>query len=155
MHPSPAVGAAAEETLTVDKKSFDPYEQAITRLALLRENKKLSATEAALITEAKGFEDVLRAVQDAQIRHVQEREAVNKFLFATSGAVLVRLDRFSKAIDMMVQSTKIAALLWGSMRFIITVGNLSLPSFLQPWLTVLILRSGETFLKLSKCLSIP
>lgn len=121
MQPSPKAEASADQPHTANEKLFDPYEQAITRLTLLRANKKLSSDESDLITHAEGFEDVLRAVQDAQIRHVQERKAVDRFLSVISGAVLLRLERFSKAIDMMVQSTKVAALLWGSMRFIMTV----------------------------------
>jgi hypothetical protein len=78
---------------------------------------------------ATSFDDVLQEAQSSQLKNELERKAVDRFVSRISKTVLLRLEKFDKAIDVIVQSTKIAALLWGSMRFMLTVSS---PSILSP-----------------------
>lgn len=101
--------------------SFDPYKAAIARLTALKAKNKLSEADVNLITRASSVEDVLQEVQTAQLRNESERKAIDRFVIRISKPLVLRLERFGKALDIMTQSTKTAALLWGSLRFMIAV----------------------------------
>jgi hypothetical protein len=106
---------------SVQPTSFDPYGKAIDRLTSLKLKKRISAAEFDLITSASSFHDVLHEVQSSKLKSEMERNAVDRFVSRVSSALLLRLDRFAMAMDLLAQSNSIATLLWGSMRFILVV----------------------------------
>lgn len=93
------------------RTAFNVYAEAVEHLSTLRTKNKLSNAEFDLLTTATGFDDVVQLVLSTQLRTAQERDAVHQFIGRTTKAVVMRLERFTKAIDMMVQSTKVAGII--------------------------------------------
>jgi hypothetical protein len=103
------------------RTAFNVYAEAVEHLSTLRTKNKLSNAEFDLLTTATGFDDVVQLVLSTQLRTAQERDAVGRFIERTTKAVVMRLERFTKAIDMMVQSTKVAGIIWGAFKFLLLV----------------------------------
>jgi len=113
-----AVPSSSNSSVVV---AFDPYKHAIQQLEALQAEKKLSIDELQLIQSTPSFDLVVEAVRAAQVKSESERHAVEKFLSSTTHEVLLRLERFAGAINVMAQASEVAALVWGSLRFLVIV----------------------------------
>jgi hypothetical protein len=116
--------ASASAGSSVTPADFSPYKQAIAQLEALRAKKRVPDDALDLIKCGSSFSDVLEAVRTTKVKTEAERSAVHKFLASISEQVILRLDRFGRAIDVLAQCSDVAALVWGSLRFVVVVRQL-------------------------------
>jgi hypothetical protein len=107
----------------------DIYEDAICRLGALRDAGHLSPADYELLLKTEKPDDVLDTLQEAIQKNAALRADTKQRARSVLEPLLLRLERFSSAIDMLAQSSpqamclNLVGLIWGSMRLLLVVSK--------------------------------
>ena len=105
------------------------YEDAISQLRAFKDAGYLSPTEYESLLKAEKPEDILDTLQEAIEKNVSLHADTKRRAQSVLEPLLLRLERFSSAIDMLAQSSpqamglNLVGLIWGSVRFLLVVSK--------------------------------
>ena len=105
------------------------YEGAISQLRAFKDAGYLSPAEYEWLLKTEKPQDVLDTLQEAIQKNVALRADTKRRARSVLEPLLLRLERFSSAIDMLAQSSPQAiglnpvGLIWGSVRFLLVVSR--------------------------------
>ena len=107
----------------------DIYEDAISQLRAFKDAGHLSPAEYELLLKTEKPEDILDTLQEAIEKNVTLHADTKRRARSVLEPLLLRLERFSSAIDILAQSSLQAmglnpvGLIWGSVRFLLVVSK--------------------------------
>jgi hypothetical protein len=105
----------------------DIYQDAIRQLQGLKDAGSLSAADYETLTETKEPKDILDTLQYAIEKNATSHADVKRRAQKVVEPLLLRLERFGSAIDVLAQSApqavglNLVGLIWGSVRFLLVV----------------------------------
>ncbi|KAI5846544.1 hypothetical protein DFP73DRAFT_494697, partial [Morchella snyderi] len=110
--------------MSVTNSLSDAYKDALKTYEDLNKKRKLKDEDLALLKKNAGIGDVLQAIKDAKVKNESGRSAATNLIHKITPAYIERLDRFSKVVEIAIQShPEIAALVWSGVKFVIIISQ--------------------------------
>ncbi|KAH8152885.1 uncharacterized protein LAJ45_03111 [Morchella importuna] len=110
--------------MSVTNSLSDAYKNALETYEGLNRKRKLKDEELALLKKNASIGDVLQAIKDAKVKNESGRSTATNLIHKITPAYIEKLDRFSKVIEIAIQShPEIAALAWSGVKFVILISQ--------------------------------